>query len=153
MILIKKILNKLIKLYLVRNIFYKLRDKYTILYYHGIAEDNNFKKLNGPNKHLFVKKSAFIKQMNYLKNNNIDVISIGQLHKLKFKPSRYSVVLTFDDGYKDNIKIAYPILKKNKFPFIIYVVPKILKGETWVWWVELWNLIVKKNEIKINKKG
>lgn len=152
MILIKKITNKIIKFYPIKNIFYKIRDKYTILYYHGIVEDSHFKKINGPNKHLFVKKSAFIEQMNYLKNNNIDVISIENLHKLKFKPSRYSVVLTFDDGYKDNIKIVYPILKKKKFPFIIYLVPKILKGETWVWWLELWNLINKYKEIKINKK-
>ena len=62
--------------------------------------------------------------MEFLKNNKIEVISIDELYKSNFKPKKFSVVISFDDGYKDNIKIVYPILKEKNFPFIIYVVPK-----------------------------
>ena len=66
MILYKNLLNNLIKLNFISNFFQILRPKFTILYYHGIKNDIDFDKLSGPNKHLFVKKSEFIEQMNYL---------------------------------------------------------------------------------------
>ena len=87
--------------------------------------------------------------MEFLKNNKIEVISIDELYKSNFKPKKFSVVISFDDGYKDNIKIVYPILKEKNFPFIIYVVPKLLIDEPWVWWIELWNQLQKKNMIML----
>ena len=147
MILIKKILNKLIHFDLVKNVFKKLRGDFVILYYHGILNDDEFEKISGPNKHLFVPKSNFIKQMDFLEKNKINVISIDDLYKTNFKPAQFSVVISFDDGYKDNIEVAYPVLKKKNFPFIIYLVPKLLREEPWVWWIELWDQLQKKNSI------
>ena len=34
---------------------------------------------------------------------------------------RRFVCLTFDDGYRDNLEYAYPILKKYEVPFALYV--------------------------------
>ncbi len=147
MILIKKIINKLINIKLIENIFKKLRGNFIILYYHGVLDDHEFEKINGPNKHLFVPKSNFIEQMNFLEKNGINVISIDELYETKFKPSKFSVIISFDDGYKDNLKIVYPILKKKNFPFIIYLVPKLLEEEPWVWWLELWDQLQKRNVI------
>ena len=151
MISYKNLINKFTNIKLVNNTFKKFRNKFIILYYHGVIEDNDMKKINGPNKHLFVPKSYFIEQMSFLEKNNINVISINELCKLNFKPSKFSVILSFDDGYKDNIDIVYPILKEKNFPFIIYLVPKLLNEEPWVWWLELWNQLNKKNEIYIEK--
>ena len=147
MILIKKIINKLINIKLIENIFKKLRGNFIILYYHGVLDDYEFEKINGPNKHLFVPKSNFIEQMNFLEKNGINVISMDELYETKFKPSKFSVIISFDDGYKDNLKIVYPILKKKNFPFIIYLVPKLLEEEPWVWWLELWDQLQKRNVI------
>ena len=151
MILLKKIINRVINLKSFNFFFKKLRGNFVILYYHGVADNYEIEKIKGPNKHLFVSKSNFSKQMEFLKNNKIDVISIDELYKLDFNPPKFSVVLSFDDGYKDNIKIAYPILKEKNFPFIIYLIPKILNEEPWVWWIELWDQLQKKNMIIIDK--
>ena len=76
--------------------------------------------MSGPNKHLFIKKSEFIKQMEYLENANYNVISIDDLYNLDFKPPKNSIIITFDDGYKDNLDIVYPILKKLSFYNLYY---------------------------------
>ncbi len=153
MILYKNLLNNLIKLNFISNFFQILRPKFTILYYHGIKNDIDFDKLSGPNKHLFVKKSEFIEQMNYLEKKKIDVISLDDLHNVNFRPPKHSVILTFDDGYKDNLNIVYPILKEKNFPFIIYLVSKIFIDDPWVWWIETWSQIEKISEILFEGKN
>lgn len=62
-----------------------------------------------------VKYTNFKKQIEYLKNFNIT-----HINKINNKPNSISV--TFDDGYKDTLKVAYPILKKNKIPFTIFII-------------------------------
>lgn len=152
MISYRKILNKLIKINYVSNIFQSLTSNYKILYYHGVKDDYNFSKMSGPNKHLFIKKSEFIKQMEYLENANYNVISIDDLYNTDFKPPKNSIIITFDDGYKDNLDIVYPILKKKNYPFTIYIISEIINNDPWVWWIEAWNKIEKINEVEFNKK-
>ena len=52
------------------------------------------------------------------------------------------ITITFDDGYKDNLDYALPILEKFKVPATVYVTTRFLEGDTWMWWYEL------KEEIK-----
>jgi len=39
------------------------------------------------------------------------------------------VVITFDDGYRDNYEVAFPLLKRYETPATIYVVTDFLNGE------------------------
>ena len=65
----------------------------------------------------------FEKQMEYLKNKEYQVISLTKLVEIlesdELIPKK-TVVLTFDDGYKDNYINAFPILKKYNFPATIF---------------------------------
>lgn len=74
---------------------------------------------------LFVTPENFDRQMTYLKNKKYNVISLDQLvseMKQNKKPRRHTVVITIDDGYKDAYRYAYPVLKKNGFPAIIFLI-------------------------------
>lgn len=64
-----------------------------------------------------VNYANFKEQIKYLKNFNI-------VHINKMPNKQKSISITFDDGYKDTLKLAYPILKKNKIPFAIFVITK-----------------------------
>jgi len=74
---------------------------------------------------LSVAPENFEKQMQYLKKKHYNVISFGELVEgIKSRRSfaRNSVVITIDDGYKNNFRYAYPILKRYGFSAIIFLI-------------------------------
>ncbi len=71
----------------------------------------------------------FDEQLRYLYVQKIPVISMQQYldHREKNTPlPERSVIITIDDGYKTAKTIAWPILKKYKFPFVLYVYPQAI---------------------------
>lgn len=55
--------------------------------------------------------------------------------------------ITFDDGYKDNLIHGVPLLEKNNAQATIYITTRFPEGDAWMWWHELWNLVLSKNSI------
>jgi peptidoglycan/xylan/chitin deacetylase (PgdA/CDA1 family) len=81
-----------------------------------------------PNE-LVVGTQSFDEQMRFLaaQRNRFTVISLKDCHDfLRSKEAMCSfahprVLITFDDGYRDNFRFAYPILKKYNFPAVVYL--------------------------------
>ncbi len=98
-----------------------------ILNYHAIEE----KDVPG---YPTVKPEVFFKQMQFIKKYNYRVISLKEycqlLRKGKF-PQRKSVVITFDDGLKDNLK-AIAVLKGFDFPATIFLIVESLGGKKYL---------------------
>src|SRR5215217_9362353 len=46
---------------------------------------------------------------------------------------RPRVALTFDDGLRSNVDVAYPILRKLGLSATFYVCPGLIDGEQWLW--------------------
>ncbi len=46
-------------------------------------------------------------------------------------------VLTFDDGYRDQMVHAVPVLARHQAPFTLYVTPGFAERRARLWWVEL----------------
>ncbi len=46
-------------------------------------------------------------------------------------------VLTFDDGYRDQMDHAVPVLTRHEAPFTLYVTPGFAERRARLWWVEL----------------
>lgn len=100
-----------------------------ILLYHHIA-------LRRPQNSYYVSPEIFTKQMQWLKDNGYQVISFDQFYaatqgegKIPSKP----VVITFDDGYADQYKNAFPILKKFSYSATFFIKINNLNkgGMTW----------------------
>ena len=107
-----------------------------ILLYHSIGEKEPADVFK-----LRVCAEDFFDQMKYLYDNKYKVFglseAVGLLHENVF-PEK-SIVITFDDGYRDNLTIAAPILKKFNFPAIIFVSTEFLepsenRGAYWKNW-------------------
>ncbi|MAV56498.1 MAG: hypothetical protein CMI79_03090 [Candidatus Pelagibacter sp.] len=62
------------------------------------------------------------------------------------------IVITFDDGYKDNIINALPLLRKYNCPAIIYVTTGFLDNHNTAWWLKVWDIILNCKEIYFDKK-
>lgn len=53
------------------------------------------------------------------------------------RPGRFFVALTFDDGYRDNLDHAWPVLAKHGAPWTLYVVRGFAERTARLWWLEL----------------
>ena len=76
---------------------------------------------------LSVAPENFEKQMRYLKNAHYNVISLNDLVEGTKKGRSFphkTVVITIDDGYKNNFTYAYPVLKKYGFPATLFLITK-----------------------------
>ena len=88
------------------------------LMYHGVYENNGdyFRAAHTP-------VSLFKKQIQYLRRH-FDIISVEEAFEYykKGKPlKRQSVTITFDDGFKNNLETALPILEQYRAPAIFYL--------------------------------
>jgi peptidoglycan/xylan/chitin deacetylase (PgdA/CDA1 family) len=91
----------------------------TVLIYHRFG-DNRYPTTNVPT-------DRFKEQMEYLKKNNYQVISLQDLvFSIKNRqplPDR-AVVITIDDGYKSVYDVAWPILESYGYPFTVFLYVK-----------------------------
>lgn len=88
-----------------------------ILMYHSINSNRG--------NNLFVAPAKFNSQIKHLHKAGYQSICFQTLEnhwKLGKPLPPKPILLTFDDGYKDNYTIAYPILKKYKFKATIFVI-------------------------------
>ena len=61
--------------------------------------------------------------------------------------------ITFDEGYKDNLNFALPILEHYKIPATIYMITRFLDTDVWMWWYELKETINQKDYLRFNYNG
>ena len=118
----------------------------TCLMYHRICPDQTvFDDLTpgfAPNRDLSVTVSAFDQQMAFVARHfncvsmpdAIEQLASGTL------PER-SLIVTFDDGYLDNLTLALPILRKHAVPATIYIATGLLDQDSLPWWYELEHLV------------
>jgi peptidoglycan/xylan/chitin deacetylase (PgdA/CDA1 family) len=129
---ISQSVKKLIRIFIAHLLYYtgflnlllwiKLRDKALILMYHRVLDKNEISKSFSQNG-IIVSKEAFAFQMQYLKKqfNMLSLTDVIQKIKNKSFFISRSCLVTFDDGWKDNFQNAYPILKRNKIPAVIFL--------------------------------
>ncbi len=87
-----------------------------ILMYHSLDRATYGSQLG-------VSEDVFREQMEFLKQHKFRVISLKDLAQMirESRPiPKRSVVITFDDGYKDNLK-AVEVLREYGFPAIIFI--------------------------------
>ena len=82
---------------------------FTMLLYHGVYNNKPSGIANYSGKHIHIKE--FKRQMMIVKNQ-YSLLSITDLVKLKKEKKSYpknSVIISFDDGFKNNYKYAYKV--------------------------------------------
>lgn len=106
---------------LQHKIAYKHQKDLPVLMYHRVVDDEKYAGVYDTH----VTLENFEKQMKYIKDNGYETITFEDIaneeYKNRFNNKKY-VIITFDDGYKDNLKNALPILKKYNLKAVLFYV-------------------------------
>ena len=105
---------------LQHKIAYKKQKDLPVLMYHRVINDNKYAGVYDTH----VTLENFEKQMKYIKDNGYETITFEDIVNGEYK-NRFNkkyVIITFDDGYKDNLKNALPILKKYNLKAVLFYV-------------------------------
>lgn len=70
--------------------------------------------------------------------------------KEKDKIPRNAVVLTFDDGYKDNFDVLFPIVKKYNAPITVFVSVGYVELSKPFWWDQIIHSVYQTSKIDLN---
>lgn len=89
-----------------------------ILMYHMVRDPIPGKKFNS----LRVSPEAFERQVKYLRDNGWHSLTMSEAVDQRGHLPPKSVVITFDDGYRDNLTNALPILQRYNFKATVYLV-------------------------------
>ncbi len=107
-----------------------------ILTYHRVLPAREIRRGNHLNTSILVSQELFERQIRYLVRQH-QLVAMDDLPQSLQKETGFRVAITFDDGYKDNLAYALPVLKQYQAPATVYVTTRFPEGDSRMWWYEL----------------
>lgn len=116
-----KIWFKIVVLFLL-NVFKPTLSGVSILMYHSIGDDDLF---------FTVRPDEFRRQMDYLSQRGYIVRVLTDVVEdlVQKRPLKPCVIITFDDGYKNFLKNALPVLTHYHFPATIFISTNLIGSD------------------------
>ena len=106
------------------------------------------------NKGLAISPEKLEEWVLFFRSKKMDVISLDEaLVRCENNDRRNFVLITLDDGYKDNLTIGLPLFKKFNIPVTIYISTCFPNNKTIYWWYFLEEFILNNNSIDLNCIG
>jgi peptidoglycan/xylan/chitin deacetylase (PgdA/CDA1 family) len=103
-------------------------DRATVLAYHAIGDCDRASDVHN----LFVPASTFARQMEFLAKRR-RVVDLDQAVSGGWEPGPPAVAITFDDGYRNVLEHAAPVLERHGFPATVFVPTAYLGGRNdWI---------------------
>ena len=91
-----------------------------------------------------------------VQNAGFDVVSLDEAYLRLTGKTQYKapfICFTFDDGYRDNLEFAYPILKRHRVPATIYIPSNYPDGGAELWWITLEHVIRESDALTVVRNG
>jgi peptidoglycan/xylan/chitin deacetylase (PgdA/CDA1 family) len=108
-----------------------------------------------PNRLLEVAPAFLEDVLKGLRRANIDLVSLDEMHRRLTECDfrRRFMCLTFDDGYRDNLQYALPVLRKYDAPFALYIPTSFPDRTGELWWLTLEAVIARHTRIALVMNG
>jgi peptidoglycan/xylan/chitin deacetylase (PgdA/CDA1 family) len=119
----------------------------SLLMFHEVQDDEPAGLTGG------VSPQFFGDLLRWLRTQGWKFISLGDVLQWRTQPSERFVCLTFDDGYRDNVANALPILERYGAPFVLYIPTAAVTRELYAWWIGLRVLLLTKDAVDIDAMG
>jgi peptidoglycan/xylan/chitin deacetylase (PgdA/CDA1 family) len=108
-----------------------------------------------PNAILQVKPDFLDYAIRRVRALGFDIVDLDEaIRRLEadFQVKRFAV-FTFDDAYRDNLKFALPVLRRQQCPFTLYVPTALVDGVGEVWWQALEDIVAARDALAVEIGG
>ncbi len=116
--------------------------KLTVLTFHRVTTENTANYHQGLTT-ISISSANFSHLINFVRKH-YTVISLGDYLRMVEKQETLpanSIILSFDDGYRDVLKNAVPVLQKQGLPAILFVPTAAIDAGQTFWWDALFALL------------
>ena len=124
-----------------------------ILTFHRVlpAHDEPFQ----PHRGLEITPAFLDAVLSSLRQADVDIVSMDEAwRRLNGVPGeRRFVAVTFDDGYRDTLEHAWPILKRHNVPVTLFVASAFAEGTGVLWWEVLGRAVAENSTIEAEIDG
>ena len=124
-----------------------------ILMLHRVTRDPALP--SGVNRHLAITPEfldAVLAEMRALGFRFVPMDEIPELLSARTGTERF-LAITADDGYRDNLTCALPILEKHGAPMTIYIAPALIEGTVDLWWDVVEEIVCRSERIYLDTSG
>ena len=113
------------------------QEKLAVLCYHGVVPERL--PPGHPQHPLTIAVDDFAEQLRFLRRWFHPVTASAVCdHYVNGEPlPRHALLVTFDDGYRNNLTLAAPLLEKYGFPAIVFIATGYIGARRFYWYDEL----------------
>ena len=102
----------------------------TVIMYHRF-EENKYPSTN-------IKKEIFLNHINIIKKSKIELLNLKDLTKVLYNASaKKYLIISIDDAFESFFFNSWPILKKDKIPFTLFVSTEAIGKKGYMTWNQI----------------
>jgi len=108
-----------------------------------------------PNRLLEITPQFLDDVLTELRGSDVDLVSLDEMHRRLVEGdfARRFVSITIDDGYRDTLQWAYPILRRHQAPFAVYIPTSFPDRLGELWWLVLEAVVARNDEVCVAMTG
>jgi peptidoglycan/xylan/chitin deacetylase (PgdA/CDA1 family) len=106
-----------------------------------------------PNRLLEIAPEFLDRTLAVVKDLGFDLVPLDEVPSRLAAPGRPVAAVTFDDGYRDTVEHALPVLRRHSAPFTVFVTTQFADGIGRLWWVELEEAIARLDRVAVTVGG
>ena len=108
-----------------------------------------------PNRLLEITPQFLDEVLIELRRSELDLVSLDEMHRRLVEGDfrRRFICITIDDGYRDTLQWAYPILRRHQAPFTVYVPTSFPDRVGELWWLVLEAVVARNEVVKVRLGG
>jgi peptidoglycan/xylan/chitin deacetylase (PgdA/CDA1 family) len=107
-----------------------------------------------PNRLLEITPEFLDETLELVRRLGLDIVALDEaLARLDRADARPFAALTFDDGYRDNVAFALPVLERHQAPFTVYVATGFADRSAGMWWLQLEEALRRAQRVSIAADG
>lgn len=118
------------------------RDEALVLLYHKVSDTGDARH-DRSGFERGVSREDFESQMRFVRErmNPVSMTELVELLQQDRTPPPGLVAVTFDDAYRDNYEVAYPILKEYRIPATVFVATAFIESSQAFWWDQVYEAL------------